>query len=44
LLVGAAVGTADAIDRVQGREQDQHRGGDESSHPLIMQGMVNFYS
>jgi hypothetical protein len=36
LLVGAAVRTADAIDRVQGREQDQHRGDDEPSHALIM--------
>ena len=36
LLVGAAVGAADAIDRVQGREQDQHRGGQEPSHALIM--------
>ena len=36
LLVGAAVRTADAIDRVQGREEDQHRGDDESSHPVIM--------
>jgi hypothetical protein len=36
LLVGAAVRTADAIDRVQGREEDQHRGDDESSHALIM--------
>ena len=36
LLVGAAVRTADAIERVQGREQDEHRGGDEPSHTLIM--------
>jgi hypothetical protein len=36
LLVGAAVRTADAIDRVQGREQDEHRGGDEPSHLSIM--------
>lgn len=36
LLVGAAVRTADAIERVQGREQDEHRGGDEPSHALIM--------
>ena len=36
LLVGAAVRTADAIDRVQGREQNEHHGGDEPSHTLIM--------
>ncbi len=36
MLEGAAVRAADAIDRVQGREQDQHRGGQEPSHELIM--------
>jgi hypothetical protein len=34
--VGAAVGAADAIDRVEGREQGQYRGGQEPSHALIM--------
>jgi len=40
LLVGAAVRTADAIERVQGREQDEHRSGDEPSHTLIMHPLL----
>jgi hypothetical protein len=35
-LVRAAVRAADAIDRVQRREQDQDRGGQEPSHELII--------
>jgi hypothetical protein len=34
--VSAAVRTADAIDRVQGREQRYERGGHQPSHKLII--------
>jgi hypothetical protein len=36
LLVSAAVRTPDSIDRVQGREQGEHRGGHKPSHGLII--------
>ena len=42
LLVGAAVRTADAIDRVQGREQHHDRGGHQPSHRLIIPRLSRF--
>jgi hypothetical protein len=37
--VRAAVRTADAVDRIHGRENDQHQDGGKPAHPSIICGV-----